>query len=85
MDLGLELEILMSYQAYSSTGIFLFFFIFLFFLLFRAALAAYGRSQARGRIRAAAADLRYSHSNMGSNPHLRLTPWLMANAGYLIH
>ena len=45
------------------------FFIYLF-LLFRAAPAAYGGSQARGRIGAAAASLCHSHSNTGSEPHL---------------
>ena len=48
-----------------------FFFFFSFFnlffnLLFRAVPAAYGNSQARGQIGAAAASLRYSHSNTGS-------------------
>ena len=43
----------------------------LFFNLFIAALAAYGCSQARGWIRAAAAILHHSHSNMGSELHLR--------------
>ena len=38
-------------------------FIYLFILLFRAAPAAYRSSQARGQIRAAAADLHHSHSN----------------------
>ena len=36
---------------------------FFSFLLFRATPVAYGGSQARGRIRATAADLRHSHSN----------------------
>ena len=45
-------------------------FCFLFVCLFRAIPAAYGSSQARGRIRAAAASLHHSHSNMGSKPHL---------------
>ena len=42
-----------------------FFFLFFFFtfLLFRAALAAYGDSQARGGIGAAADSLHHSHSN----------------------
>ena len=31
---------------------------------------AYGSSQARGQIRAAAACLQHSHSNTGSKPHL---------------
>jgi len=55
------------------------FFVCLFlFLLFRATPAAYGSSQARGRIRAAAPSLRHSHSNTGSEPHLRATPQLIA-------
>ena len=48
------------------------------FLLFRAALTAYGGSQARGQIRAVAAGLHHSHSNSGSKPHLQPTPQLMA-------
>ena len=46
--------------------IFITFFHFFFvrsFLLFRAALTAYGGSQARGQIRAVAAGLCHSHSN----------------------
>ena len=38
----------------------------------------YGGSQARDRIRAAAAGLRQSHSHSGSEPHLGPTPQLMA-------
>ena len=41
------------------------------FLLFRATPAAYGGSQARGRIGAVATGLHYSHSNEGSELHLR--------------
>ena len=56
-----------------------FFFFFLVFLPFsRAALTAYGGSQARGQIRAVAASLHQSHSNGGSEPRLRPTPQLMA-------
>ena len=40
--------------------------VIFFFLLFRAAPAAYGNSEARGRIKAAAAGLQHSHSNTGS-------------------
>ena len=36
------------------------------FLIFRAALTAYGGSQARGRIGATAAGVRHSHNNVGS-------------------
>ena len=39
---------------------------------------AYGVSQARGQIRAAAAGLRHSHSNATSEPHLRPIPKLTA-------
>ena len=39
---------------------------------------AYGGSQARGRIGAAATSLRQSHSNAGSEPHLQPTPELTA-------
>ena len=53
----------------------LFFFIF---LSFRAALAAYGGSQAKGQIGPVAAGLRHSHSNAGSEPHLWPTPQLTA-------
>ena len=49
-----------------------------FFLLFRAALVAYGGSQARGRIRAAVASLHPSHRNTGYELRLQPTPQLMA-------
>ena len=39
-----------------------------------ATAAAYGSSQARGHIRAAAAGLHHSHSNAGFEPHLPPTP-----------
>jgi len=48
------------------------------FFFFRAAPAAYGGSQARGRIRATAAGLSQSHSNARSKLHLKPTPQLMA-------
>ena len=47
-----------------------YFLFFMYFLLFRAALVAYGGSQATGRIRATAASLDHSQSNAGSKPHL---------------
>ena len=50
----------------------------LFYFVFRAALVAYGGSQARSQMRATAADLHHSHSDIGSEPHLRPTPQLMA-------
>ena len=43
-----------------------------------AAPAAYGGSQARGRIGAVATGLRQSHSNAGSKPCLLPTPQLTA-------
>ena len=48
------------------------------FLLFRATPAAYGSSQARGRIGAIAAGLCHNHGNTGSEPHLWPTPQLTA-------
>ena len=54
------------------------FFFFLVFCLFRAAPMAYGGSQARGQIGAVPNGLCHSHSNAGSEPHLRPTPQLMA-------
>ena len=58
----------------------LYMYMYIFFCLFAFSRAAptYGGSQARGLIRAAAADLRHSHSNARSEPHLRSTPQLMA-------
>ena len=41
-----------------------------FFFLFKVAPAAYGSSQARGRIGATAADLCHSHSNARAKLHL---------------
>ena len=47
-----------------------FLWLFLLFLnLFTAVLAAYGSSQARGQIGAAAAGLYQNHSHTGSKPH----------------
>ena len=49
---------------------FVFVFVFVLLLLFRAALMAYGGSQARGSVGATAASLHHSHSNAGSEPCL---------------
>ena len=54
------------------------FFFFWSFFAFRAAPSAYGGSQARGLIGAVAASLYQSHSNAGSELHLRPTPQLTA-------
>ena len=56
-------------------------YIFFFLVFFRAAPAAYGGSQARGRIGAIAAGLHQSHSNMGSELRLQPTPQLRATPG----
>ena len=53
-------------------------FVFSFFGLFRVVPMACGGSQASGQIRAVATGLHHSHSNAGSEPHLRPTPQLMA-------
>ena len=60
--------------------IYLFIFLLLLFLFchFRAALEAYGGSQARGWIRAIVAGLCHSHRNSRFEPCLRPTPQLMA-------
>ena len=55
-----------------------FFFFFGLFALSGAVSMAYGGSQARGPIGAVVAGLRQSHSNEGSEPHLRPTPQLTA-------
>ena len=60
------------------------FFCFLF-IYFRAAPVAYGSSQARGVIGAAAAGLRQSHSNARSQLCLRPTPQLTAMLDPLTH
>ena len=49
-----------------------------FFFPPRAALMAYVDSQARGGIGAVAVGLHHSHSNAGSEWHLRPTPQLIA-------
>ena len=77
----LEVSWLMaSFVFLHAMLVFAFYFIlfyFIFLLFFRASMA-HGGSQARGWIRALAATLYYSHSNVGSELHLRLTPQLTA-------
>uniref|UniRef100_A0A8D1M6W5 HPS5-like beta-propeller domain-containing protein n=1 Tax=Sus scrofa TaxID=9823 RepID=A0A8D1M6W5_PIG len=60
-------------EGLASIG-FLFFLSFCLFAISWAAPAAYGGSQARGRIGAVATGLRQSHSNSGSEPRLQPTP-----------
>ena len=67
-----------------SRGSFLFLFFF-FFCLFRVAPAAYGGSQARGRIRAIYTGLSHSHSKTGSKQCLWPTPQLTAMLDPLTH
>ena len=55
-----------------------FFFLCVLFVLFRATPVAHEGSQAGGLIGAVAAVLRHSHSNVGSELHLRSTPQLVA-------
>ena len=57
---------------------------FFFFCYVRAAPVAYGGSQARGWIGTLAAGLHHSHSNPGSEPHLRPTT-AHGNAGFLTY
>ena len=57
---------------------FYFFYFFVFLLFLWAASAAYGGSQARGPIRAAATGLCQSHRNAGSELRLQPTPQLTA-------
>ena len=59
---------------------FILFYLFYFclFSISWAAPMAYGGSQARGQIGAAAPGLCHSRSNSGSEPHLRPTPQFMA-------
>ena len=52
--------------------------IYIRIFLFRASPVAYGHSQVRGPIRAAAASLHHSHSHSGTELHWRPTPQLMA-------
>ena len=57
-------------QSQNLNTTFFFFLSFCLFVFSRAAPVAYGGAQARGLIGAAASDLRQSHSNAGSEPHL---------------
>ena len=66
----------MSYIVCLIVFFFLLLFVCLVFCLFRDAHMACGGSQARDLIRSTAAGLRQSHSNAGSEPHLRSTPQL---------
>ena len=69
--------ILMDGSSHNSFCLFVC--LFVFFCHFRAIPMAYGGSQARSQIRAVAAGLHHSHSNTGSEPHLKPIPQLMAS------
>ena len=78
---AVTVEISTSFLCLFGFSLSLSIYIFFFFGLFaisRAAPMAYGGSQARGQIGAVAAGLRQSHSNAGSESHLRPTPQLTA-------
>ena len=59
-------------------SLFIYFALFIYLFIFRAALVAYRSSQASGWIRAVAASLHHSHTNMGSELHMRPIPQLTA-------
>ena len=70
-----------SGKAEEAEDFFFFFCLFFFFwsfCLFRAEPEAYESSQAKGPIRTVAPDQCHSHSNVGSEAHLRPTPHLTA-------
>ena len=71
-----DIEFREALMAQSSHELQFLSFFFLSFCPVRAALAAYGGSQARGLVGAVAASLRQSHSSAGSEPRLRPTPQL---------
>ena len=88
MGCGYSFERLISFllDVYSGVGllghvvvlVFFFFFVFCLFVFLGAAPVAYGNSQARDLIRAAAAGLHHSHSNTGFEPQMQPTPQLTA-------
>ena len=73
-QLGIEFAILQRLKPLHLDS----FCLFVCFVFSMATPAAHGDSQDRGPIRAVATGLRHSHSNVGSEPHLRLTPQLTA-------
>ena len=78
MYLPCELLSRIPHQCPSSVLVMTEAFIIIIIAFFRAASAAYGSSQARGRIGATAASLYHSYSNTGSELHLRPTSQLSA-------
>ena len=83
MHLGMEISWSHVQEGWGQVNtVFFFFFFFSFFFVFfafsRAAPMAYGGSQARGLIGAAATGLRHSHSIAGSESCLQPTLQLTA-------
>ena len=66
----------MDWLSWELTGTVPRWYVYLFNYLVAPAPAAYGSSQARGCIRAAAASLHHSHSNTGAEWSLQATPQL---------
>ena len=62
-----------SFPSHYLAGVRIWIWMQHYFFLFRITPSIYGSTQARGRIRAAAADLRHSCSHAGSKPHLQST------------
>ena len=71
-------EMLKEMRAFSLKAVFVCLFVWVFFVFFGATPAAYGGSQARGLIGAVGTGPHQSHSNAGSELHLRPTPQLRA-------
>ena len=70
---------ILPYKRLKVASTFFYFILTCFVVcVFRAAPTAYGGSQARGQIGAAAAGLGHSHSNAGSKLHLQPTSQLTA-------
>ena len=69
------IEVLFSFSNFNPLSVLVLETLSLFFF-FRATPMAYGGSQTRGLMGAAAAGLHHSHSNMGSEPRLRPIPQL---------
>ena len=70
-----------DYEGFQSFTILFYFILFIYFCLFAISSAAseeYGGSQARGLTGAVAVSLCQSHSNEGSESHLKPTPQLTA-------
>ena len=65
-------------ETLNIENIFFFFFFFFFWSFLGPLPMEYGGSQARGLIGAVTTGLYHSHSNTGSEPHLRPTPQLQA-------